>query len=284
MSRGGSRGENRGRRVDARNGHAAGGDFVYVRGSHIQVNQKPRVRRLRLALIVTGGTLSAVAGALTVLWVFSPTANSDADRGGAAPTVPSTTRPEPSRTPRAAVPPALTDPQPDKPSQSPTVSSRTAAPTALSHKDEAAPLPEATPPPDCRTAGTSGVELTPSNLEVRNQGYLSARVNCETEAGEKLYYMVRVDNIMDAGKPPKIGYYLKEEISARHASQQIAVDLQKANARPGSVRHGFVQLLREDQLAALKREETADGNDGTIAALPEGSVTVSGEARVVRSG
>ncbi|MER5717334.1 hypothetical protein [Streptomyces sp. NPDC002132] len=216
--------------------------------------------------------------------MLSPTANSDADRGGAAPTVPSTTRPAPSRTPRAAVPPALTDPQPDKPSPSPTVSSRTAAPTALSHTDEAAPLPEATPPPACRTAGTSGVELTPSNLEVRNQGYLSARVNCETKAGEKLYYMVRINNIMDAGKPSKPGYYLKEEVTARQASQRIEVDLQKGNAEPGSTRYGFVQLLRDDQLAALKGEETADGNDGTIAKLPEGSVTVSGEARVVRSG
>ncbi|MFE2524782.1 hypothetical protein ACFXEL_11150 [Streptomyces sp. NPDC059382] len=123
------------------------------------------------------------------------------------------------------------------------------------------------------------MELSPSTaMSVSDVGELAARVKCAPAQGEHLRYMVKIANIMDDGKPQKAGYYLKQEIYASSAPQQIAIDLR--NADHGSVRTGFVQLLRDDEVTALEREAAQHG--GVLVGLPSGSSTVSGTVRILR--
>ncbi|MDQ0685752.1 MULTISPECIES: hypothetical protein [Streptomyces] len=264
---GGFGGKNRGPRVRAGKGTAGGRDAVYNRGDNAHFNFASPARDILFGVTL----LVVIAGGLTMLWLSG---NSDADhRDDAAPVSPTTARAEPRRTPSAGPstgPPSLAPVRPSRTSAPP---SPTPAPAALSGEDESAPLP------DCRAVGEGGVALTPSELQVRDTGELSARVNCETKAGEHLYYMVRIDNIMNPGMQAKTGFYLKGELFAKNVPEQIDVDLR--HAETGSIRYGFVQLLRDDEYARLKKESEA--NEGVIAALPRSSVTVSGEARVTRS-
>ncbi|MEV5438589.1 hypothetical protein AB0K80_21615 [Streptomyces sp. NPDC052682] len=258
-------GENRSTRARAGEGGVAGGrTAVSSKGDHNQfLFASPLTNVVLLALIFLLGVV--------VLW---PRGSNGADhRDDAAPPSPSSTGAEPRPTAITGEHTASSDLAPDGPSRTSAPPFGTPAPAPLSGDGAGATLP------DCRAAGEDGVQLTPPDLEVRDRGELSARVNCETKAGERLYYMVRIDNIMDSGNAPKTGFYLKGEIAARNASEHIDVDLR--HAKPASIRYGFVQLLRYDEYAELKKE--SDRHKGVIAALPQNSVTVSGEARITRS-
>ena len=260
---GGSGGKN-GIQVHAQDGIAAGQSIVTAVGNNIRIVLASPARSTLVAV-----TLFAVIYGLTVQLMREDAADR---RDDAAPVAPTTARSEPHRTSGTGAP---TGPSSTAADVSPLASaspSHAPAPKDSSSADRSAPLR------DCRSVGKGGVKLTPSDLQVRERGELSAHVNCETKDGEHLYYMVRIDNIMESRMPEKTGYYLKGELSARNASEQIKVDLW--TAEPGSIRYGFVQLLRDDEYAKLKKESKE--NNGVIAALPQSSVTVSGEARVTR--
>ncbi|WP_405444563.1 hypothetical protein [Streptomyces erythrochromogenes] len=90
--------------------------------------------------------------------------------------------------------------------------------------------------------------------------------------------MVRINNITKSANPGMSGWYLKEEVYEGRESQRININLQGKD--PGSVRYGFVQLLREDEIAALELE--AAQHDGVIlTGLPGSSRTVSDELKVI---
>lgn len=131
----------------------------------------------------------------------------------------------------------------------------------------------------CREGGVTDVELTPPiAMSVSDVGELVARVKCLPAQEEHLRYTVKIGNIVDDGKPQKADYYLKQEIYASSAPQQIAIDLR--NTDHGSVRTGFVQLLRGDEVTALERE--AAQHDGVLASLASGIAVVSGTVRIRR--